>query len=191
MDWILPLHPLAGSLPCFHFSTLALLYLLQAPGCTACASSENIVAGDTVQWFLSLKGDSTQMHSNPMSYFWQFLLDFGWRDFSRCGYITQEARRSREAVLMNRLMLILAKHSTSLDTWKDRPVMWDSTLPTQKDLLTNSRDLWPNWFYLLYFIFYFNKLRVLKNQNFKAVFQEHVVFFFFYPLYLFLLNRAE
>ncbi len=38
------------------------------------------------------------------------------------------------------------------------------------------------------FHFYFNKLYILKNQIFKAVFQERVVF---RPLYLFLLNRKE
>lgn len=66
---------------------------------------------------------------------------------------SQDAQRGREAIHwpVIRLMLVFAEHSESLDTWEDLQMMWDVTLPTQKDLLTNSRDLWPKLFYLLYF----------------------------------------
>lgn len=43
--------------------------------------------GGTAQWFLSLKGDSTQMHSKPMRCFF-----FSGGEFSRYGYTTEKQR---------------------------------------------------------------------------------------------------
>lgn len=52
---------------------------------------EDIVAGDTAQWFLSLKGDSTKMHSKPVRCF------ISGGEFS--GYITRHAEKQRSNFL--------------------------------------------------------------------------------------------
>lgn len=100
MDWI--------HLSCLlYFSTLALLYLLEVPGCT-------LLYGCTAQLFLS---DPFQIHKMLVLF-----LSGGDLVGEVVGMTTlQNTQRSREGIcwLTISLMLISAKHSTNLSTGKD------------------------------------------------------------------------
>lgn len=142
------------------------------------------VGGVTAQWFLSLKGDSTQMHSKPMKCF------FLGGELSGYDYITTHAEEQRSDLLTYvQTDCELSQAQQKSGHLKGLANDVRPTLPTQKDLLTNSRDLWPKLFYLLYFLFFFLflssyiylKIKFLK-QCFRSV---------FHPLYLYLLNRKE
>lgn len=114
-DGLNPSTPIANHLSSLlYFSTLALLCLLQSPGCTVCGP-QGLCLGHIGQWFLSLlrKWGSTQIHSEPIGiFFFSFLVENIGGEFSGHGYTT--CRNKRISWLMIRLMLIPAEHSTSL-----------------------------------------------------------------------------
>lgn len=60
-----------------------------------CPPEDIVGGGDTAQWFLSLKGDSTQIHSKPMRC---FIFSFWWRVCGYC-YITKHAEKQRSDLL--------------------------------------------------------------------------------------------
>lgn len=160
-----------GNSSCFHFSTLALLYLLQVPGCTVCVSPRGRWRGTRFRGCFLLKGTPFGYIPNLLDVFVSVVSGGEW---SRYGSITRCTEKrladwgsdwcwsqpSTAEVLMNGL---------ANDVRPD--------LPTQKDLLTKSRNLWPKWFYLLYFIFMLTSYIYLKKiKNLQQCFRNMLFF---------------
>lgn len=84
-------------------------------------------------------------------------------EFSGHGYTTRRAEEQRSDLLTyDQTDADLSQAQQKSGYLKGLANDVRPTLPTEKDLLTNSRDLWPNYFiYCISFFYYFNKLYIL------------------------------